>query len=46
MFFFKFSSNLMQNFSGVTIQDGKVKRRGNDKIAVLIDEKQNAVTFS
>lgn len=34
----------MQNLPGVTIQDGKVQLRGNDKIAVLIDGKQNAIT--
>ncbi|WP_288880148.1 TonB-dependent receptor domain-containing protein [Pedobacter panaciterrae] len=34
----------MQNIPGVTIQDGKVQLRGNDKVAVLIDGKQNAVT--
>jgi len=34
----------MQNLPGITIQDGKVQLRGNDKIAVLIDGKQNAIT--
>jgi len=34
----------IQNLPGVTIQDGKVQLRGNDKVAVLIDGKQNAVT--
>lgn len=34
----------VQNLPGVTIQDGKVQLRGNDKVAVLIDGKQNAVT--
>jgi outer membrane receptor protein involved in Fe transport len=34
----------MQNLPGVTIQDGKVQLRGNDKVAVLIDGKQNAIT--
>jgi outer membrane receptor protein involved in Fe transport len=34
----------MQNLPGVTVQDGKVLLRGNDKVAVLIDGKQNAVT--
>jgi outer membrane receptor protein involved in Fe transport len=34
----------MQNLPGVTMQDGKVQLRGNDKVAVLIDGKQNAVT--
>lgn len=34
----------MQNLPGVTVQDGKVQLRGNDKVAVLIDGKQNAIT--
>ncbi|WP_316804256.1 TonB-dependent receptor domain-containing protein [Pedobacter nototheniae] len=34
----------MQNLPGVTLQDGKVQLRGNDKVAVLIDGKQNAIT--
>lgn len=34
----------MQNLPGLTVQDGKVQLRGNDKIAVLIDGKQNAIT--
>ena len=34
----------MQNLPGVTIQDGKLQLRGNDKVAVLIDGKQNAIT--
>lgn len=34
----------MQNLPGVTVQDGKIQLRGNDKIAVLIDGRQNAVT--
>jgi outer membrane receptor protein involved in Fe transport len=34
----------MQNLPGVTIQDGKIQLRGNDKVAVLIDGKQNAIT--
>jgi len=34
----------MQNIPGVTVQDGKVQLRGNDKVAVLIDGRQNAVT--
>ncbi|WP_316734927.1 TonB-dependent receptor domain-containing protein [Pedobacter aquatilis] len=34
----------MQNLPGISIQDGKVQLRGNDKIAVLIDGKQNAIT--
>lgn len=34
----------MQNLPGVTIQDGKVQLRGNDKVTVLIDGKQNAIT--
>lgn len=34
----------MQNLPGVTVQDGKVQLRGNDKVAVLIDGRQNAIT--
>ena len=34
----------MQNLPGVTVQDGKVQLRGNDKITVLIDVKQTALT--
>ncbi|RZK57968.1 MAG: TonB-dependent receptor, partial [Pedobacter sp.] len=34
----------MQNLPGVTIQDGKIQLKGNDKVAVLIDGKQNAIT--
>ncbi len=34
----------MQNLPGVTVQDGKVQLRGNDKITVLIDSKQTALT--
>jgi len=34
----------MQNLPGVTIQDGKIQLRGNDKVAVLVDGKQNAMT--
>lgn len=34
----------MQNLPSVTVQDGKVKLRGNDKIIVLIDGKQTALT--
>jgi len=34
----------MQNLPGITVQDGKIQLRGNDKIAVLIDGKQNAIT--
>lgn len=34
----------MQNLPGVTMQDGKIQLRGNDKVAVLIDGKQNAIT--
>ncbi|MFN8284352.1 MAG: TonB-dependent receptor [Chitinophagales bacterium] len=34
----------MQNLPGVTVQDGKVQLRGNDKITVLIDGKQTAIT--
>lgn len=34
----------MQNLPGVTVQDGKVQLRGNDKVVVLIDGKQTALT--
>ncbi len=34
----------IQNLPGVTVQDGKVQIRGNDKVVVLIDGKQTALT--
>ena len=34
----------MQNLPGVTVQDGKLQLRGNDKVTVLIDGKQTALT--
>ena len=34
----------MQNLPGVTIQDGKLLLRGNEKVMVLIDGKQTALT--
>jgi len=34
----------LQNLPGVTVQDGKVQLRGSDKITVLIDGKQTALT--
>lgn len=34
----------MENLPGVTIQDNKVQLRGSDKIIVLIDGKQSALT--
>ncbi|REH00778.1 TonB-dependent receptor domain-containing protein [Flavobacterium aquicola] len=34
----------MQNLPGVTSHDGKVQLRGNDKVIVLIDGKQTALT--
>jgi len=34
----------MQNLPGVTLQDGKVQLRGNEKVAVLVDGKQSAIT--
>lgn len=34
----------MQSLPGVTVQDGKVQLRGNDKVMVLIDGKQTALT--
>lgn len=34
----------MQNLPGVSVQDGKVLLRGNDKVLILIDGKQTALT--
>ncbi|WP_261512148.1 TonB-dependent receptor domain-containing protein [Chryseobacterium paludis] len=34
----------MQNLPGITVQDGKIQLRGNDKVTVLIDGKQTALT--
>ncbi len=34
----------MQNLPGVTVQEGKVQLRGSDKVTVLIDGKQTALT--
>ncbi|MBX3257729.1 MAG: TonB-dependent receptor [Chitinophagaceae bacterium] len=34
----------MQNLPGITMQDGKVQLRGNDKVTILIDGKQTALT--
>ena len=34
----------MQNLPGVTVQDGKVQLRGNDKVMILIDGRQTAIT--
>lgn len=34
----------MQNLPGITVQEGKVQLRGNDKVIVLIDGKQTALT--
>jgi outer membrane receptor protein involved in Fe transport len=34
----------MQNLPSVTVQDGKVQLRGNDRVTVLIDGKQTAIT--
>lgn len=34
----------MQNLPGVTLNDGKIQLRGNDKVMVLIDGKQTALT--
>jgi outer membrane receptor protein involved in Fe transport len=34
----------MQNLPGITIQDGKVQLRGSDKVTVLMDGKQTALT--
>ncbi len=35
---------VMQNIPSITVQDGKVQLRGSDKIMVLIDGKQTALT--
>jgi outer membrane receptor protein involved in Fe transport len=34
----------MQNLPGVSVSDGKIQLRGNDKVVVLIDGKQTALT--
>lgn len=34
----------MQNLPGVTVQDGKIQLRGNDRVVILIDGKQTALT--
>ena len=34
----------MQNLPGISVQDNKVQLRGNDKVMVLIDGKQTALT--
>jgi outer membrane receptor protein involved in Fe transport len=34
----------MQNLPGVTVQDGKILLRGNDRVTVLMDGKQTALT--
>ncbi|MBT2619560.1 TonB-dependent receptor [Chryseobacterium sp. ISL-6] len=34
----------MQNLPGITVQDGKIQLRGNDKVTVLIEGKQTALT--
>jgi len=34
----------IQNLPGITVQDGKAQLRGNDKVTVLIDGKQTALT--
>ena len=34
----------MQNLPSVSVQDGKIKLRGNDQIIILIDGKQTALT--
>lgn len=34
----------MQNLPGVTVQDGKVQLRGSDKVSILMDGKQSALT--
>jgi len=35
---------VIQNLPGVTVQDGKVQLRGNEKITILVDGKQTALT--
>jgi len=35
---------IMQNLPGITIQEGKLQLRGSDKITILIDGKQTALT--
>lgn len=35
---------VMQNLPGITTQDGKIQLRGNDKVIILIDGKQTALT--
>ena len=35
---------VMQNLPGVTVQDGKVQLRGNEKITILVDGRQTALT--
>lgn len=34
----------MQNLPGITVEDGKIQLRGNDKITILVDGKQTALT--
>lgn len=34
----------MKNLPGITVQDGKIQLRGSDKITVLLDGKQTALT--
>ncbi|NHN24977.1 TonB-dependent receptor [Flavobacterium jejuense] len=35
---------MMQNLPGVSVQEGKISLRGNDKVVILIDGKQTALT--
>ncbi|MEJ0030179.1 MAG: carboxypeptidase-like regulatory domain-containing protein [Bacteroidota bacterium] len=35
---------VMQNLPGITVSDGVVRLRGNDRVAILIDGKQTALT--
>lgn len=35
---------VMQNLPGITVQDGKIQLRGNEKITILVDGKQTALT--
>ncbi|WP_133583928.1 outer membrane beta-barrel family protein [Sphingobacterium yanglingense] len=34
----------MQSLPGITVQDGRVQLRGNDKVAILVNGKQTALT--
>ena len=34
----------MQNLPGITVQEGRVQLRGSDKVTILVDGKQTAIT--